>query len=255
MAPERRGVRGAAAGGRTGLAAPREACTKPPVMRSQSADLAALEEEHARSRARRALVAATVHRRRFAAVLGLGGGQGPQGKKHKSQGGEFSWDLHVLRLTEAEFKLRYRLDFDSFMELLSLLRKDLEPKSEKMARLAKGGELIVPEVRLAVALRFLAGGSPLDLKLIYKIEKMEVYRCVWRVVDAVNRRLDNITFPLDDVEKLKVLEAEFRAASRGGIWEGQVGAVDGICFKMRAQSANESEMLFPSLVCSPQPFY
>ena len=76
--------------------------------------------------------------------------------------------------------------------------------------MAKCGELIRPEVKLAIALRFFAGGSPLDLKLLYHVSKGYVYQCVWRVVDACNKRLE-VDFPIDDVGKLRQLEAEFRA--------------------------------------------
>ena len=50
------------------------------------------------------------------------------------------------------------------------------------------------------------------------VDRSFVYSCtcIWRVCDAVNEHLP-VEFPIDDVEKLKVLEAEFRAASRGGI--------------------------------------
>ena len=51
------------------------------------------------------------------------GGQGPHGKERKPKA-HFSWREHVLRRTEPEFnfKLRYCLDFDAFMELLAILR-------------------------------------------------------------------------------------------------------------------------------------
>ena len=99
-------------------------------------------------------------------------------------------------------------------------------RDEKQARTAKWGELIRVEVKLALALRYLAGGSPLDLRLLYHVSKSYVYKCVWLVVDAVNRRL-KVEFPIDDVEKLQKLEAEFRAKSRGGIWAGQVPRMRG----------------------------
>ena len=44
------------------------------------------------------------------AIQLLSGGQGPQGKKRRTES-LFSWKDHVSRLTEREFKLRYRLDF------------------------------------------------------------------------------------------------------------------------------------------------
>ena len=66
---------------------------------------------------------------------------------------------------------------------------------------------------LAVTLRFLAGASPLDLRLIYGIASKDgVYRCIWRVVDAVNQQL-RVHFPIDDPEGLEELESDFAAAS------------------------------------------
>jgi len=41
-------------------------------------------------------------------------GRGPQGKKVRRESTPFSWDAHLLLLTEDEFKQRYRLDFESF---------------------------------------------------------------------------------------------------------------------------------------------
>jgi hypothetical protein len=46
-------------------------------------------------------------------------------KKYKDPN-PFSWEQHVRRLTEGEFRKRYRLDWDSFQELLRLLRPHLE---------------------------------------------------------------------------------------------------------------------------------
>ena len=39
-------------------------------------------------------------------------------------------------------------------------------------------------MKLAIALRYLAGGSQLDLRLIYHVSSCYVYKCVWAVVDA-----------------------------------------------------------------------
>ena len=64
-----------------------------------------------RKRARRLAIAAAMRRRQVvAAIQLLSGGQGPQGKKRRTES-RFSWKDHVSRLTEREFKLRYRLDF------------------------------------------------------------------------------------------------------------------------------------------------
>ena len=122
------------------------------------------------------------------------GGQGPQGKKRRPKH-HFTWREHVLRLTEAEFKLRYRLDFDSFMQLVTSIRPAICVSNEKQAKYAKWGQLVAPETKVAIALRYLAGGSPLDLKLIYDVSRSYVYHCLWLVVDAINEHY-KIEFPI-----------------------------------------------------------
>ena len=193
-------------------------------------------------KARLLRVAVAVQRRRVAAALQAldsSGGQGPQGKKHREET-YFSWLDHLARLTPDEFRLRYRLDYDTFDVLLRQIRSELEPSNEKQARRAKWGHLVEPEVKLAVTLRFLAGGMVEDLRMIYHMSKAYVYECVWCCVDAINNcaALD-LDFPIDDVSKLQQLEVEFRARSKGAIWEGQVAAVDGVHLAMKAPTAKE----------------
>ena len=68
------------------------------------------------------------------------------------------------------------------------------------------------EVRLACALRFLAGGMMLDLSEIYRLSMSECYRSIWRAIDGINGAI-TVEFPLDDLHKLNILEREFRAIS------------------------------------------
>ena len=151
---------------------------------------------------------------------------------------EFSWGEHVQDMYEHEFKLRYRLSSDSFYKLLNILRPELEVSVEQQMR-SRSGIPIELATRLAVALRYCAGGDPHDLKLIYCMSKAQVINCLWKVVDAINICLDNMKFPIDDVQGLLKLESDFRAATRGGFWEGQVGAIDGVHFKMRCPTSKE----------------
>ena len=93
---------------------------------------------------------------------------------------------------------------------------------------------------LHFALRYFAGGNPLDLKLIYDISEYTFWQgCVWPVVDAINKYLDNIHFPINDPAALAELEADFASGTKGGFWRGQVGAIDGVHFKMKCPTANE----------------
>lgn len=51
---------------------------------------------------------------------------------------------------------------------------------------SKNGAISV-EIRLAVALRVLAGGSYMDAGVIYGIGFNTVYACLWNVIDGINR--------------------------------------------------------------------
>ena len=105
-------------------------------------------------------------------------GRGPQGKKRRDRA-PFSWEEHVARLNEQEFKQRYRLNHESFYKLCDILRPDLEVKDAKQAKKSRFGTVVPVEVKLAIALRFFAGGMVLDLRLIYHVSQNYVYQCVW----------------------------------------------------------------------------
>ena len=139
-------------------------------------------EESARSLAEMSTHAAITARRRVVSFVLpdlMVDGRGPQGKKRMSEEDPFSWEAHLQRLDEEEFKRRYRLDFDSFNVLLERLRPELEltGKAALQAKRGNFGVVISPEVKLAIALRYLAGGDVLDLKLIYKVSRSYVYKC------------------------------------------------------------------------------
>lgn len=188
-------------------------------------------------------VVCAAHQRRLAlaaaALLLSKSGQGPTGPNRKPI--EFSWTDHVARMTEAEFKLRYRLSTTAFDELLGLLEPRLRVSNEKQAINSRGGCPICLEARLAVALRYFAGGDVRDLVLIYNISRAWVFDLVWQVVDAINLSLDNMKFDrqLTDADALRKLELDFRARTRGDFWRGQVGAIDGVHFKMQRPSATD----------------
>ena len=66
---------------------------------------------------------------------------------------------------------------------------------------------IPSETKLSVALRFFAGGDPLDIMVTHGISQTSVYRCVWAVVDAVNATPSlAIEFPSDHEDQKKLPE-------------------------------------------------
>lgn len=112
--------------------------------------------------------------------------------------------------TDKELERMFRLDratMEAVMERIGHLLVTGEPEKGRRAC----GHAIVPEQRLAVALRFLAGGSVLDIQEVFRpMSTAEVYESVWMVVDAINNEYkDDWAFPLpkgdDDVAADKEL--------------------------------------------------
>jgi hypothetical protein len=181
---------------------------------------------------------------------------GPQGPKRADEQ-PFSWDAHLARLTPRMFRIRYRLTPDGFDILHSKVHTKLTAEDVDQATKSKGtraqifctlftfecrsctyfpscvveGAPIDSRVRLAIFLRYAAGGATQDLEDIYHVSRGEIYKTVWRAVDAITGpgglEMDD---PWEDPVKLAVLEAEFRARSRTDTWTGQVGAIDGCHF-------------------------
>lgn len=105
------------------------------------------------------------HRMVIIALAALNADRTGTGTEHCKPAG-FTWAAHVEKLGERDFKLRYRMDAESFYALLDILRPGLQFNERQQSR-ARSGLPIEPETRLAAALRYFAGGSPHDLKLIY----------------------------------------------------------------------------------------
>ena len=166
------------------------------------------------------------HQQRLAAaVVLLLQDSGPAAVGPNQQPLGFDWEQHISRMSEADFKLRYRLSFDSFNKLLEQLQPKLDVANVRQAVNCRSGMPIPVEARLAVALRYFAGGDPKDLMLIYDMSKCQVMRCIWCAVDAINEQLDNMTFErdLDDPEALRALLEGFCRGTRGGFWRERPG--------------------------------
>lgn len=203
-----------------------------------------VEDDDEEDRRRRTQVL-TLHQRRRILVAWTILKRKKEKREAREMSSAFSWAVHVRSLTHEEFRARYRLTYDAFCSLLQLISNDLHlnEKQHQSVQNAWGGVEhglpIPPEVRLAVCLRMCAGASHHDLQEIYKIKASSVYSCLWRCIDAINMYIP-ITFPAEDIDKLKELEVGFRAKSDQGVWKGCVGCIDGVHFKMRRPSLDEA---------------
>jgi hypothetical protein len=102
----------------------------------------------------------------------------------------------------------YRMKIPVFWKLCELLKPKLEHHSEDHAiailnnkRIPNGP--ISHSIRVSIALRYLAGGAPLDIALVHGVSHCEIFKCVWHVIDAINNEPQlNINFPELHYEQL-----------------------------------------------------
>ena len=85
----------------------------------------------------------------------------------KSQKTRFDWDTYFEREAPREFRTGFRMHKESFSKLLGYIEPQLIAEYPGKANGNSGS--IAPAVRLAAAIRMLAGGSSWDVKLAFCI--------------------------------------------------------------------------------------
>jgi DDE superfamily endonuclease len=142
-------------------------------------------------------------------------------------------DKHTRRGT---FAIRLRMERASFDKLLSYLRHEILV-NELMAK-PRGG-MIIPKVCLFCTLRWLAGGSYLDITDIVGISKPSFYRVVNKTVRAiVNCDELDIIFPKTAVD-IKAAAAGFASRSYSGAIKNCVGVADGYLLRIKVPRKKE----------------
>lgn len=168
-----------------------------------------LKKKHARSRVRREILPPRRAR--------------PFGRKKRKRVRRSVAQIYN-QLGPAYFRRAYRMTYESFSKLVDKLVPFL-PQSE--IRMARVNGYICNTVRVAVALRYFAGGSPYDIATTYGISVSEVFVSVWRVVNAVNQCPEfNIEYPRSHDKQLEIAQA-FQKVS-GADFDCCAGAIDGM---------------------------
>ena len=86
------------------------------------------------------------------------------------------WQQRVRSLTPAEFKRTYRMTLKTFNAVLRNIRPAImsSVKSRKKARRDLGGA-VAAELKLSMTLRYLAGGSYLDIYQMHGVSTLQDY--------------------------------------------------------------------------------
>ena len=145
------------------------------------------------------------------------------------------WQTRLDTLSPKKFRRRHGMCRELFDETLERVR----PKLAMSQNHCFSEQEVPPEVSLSIALRFMAGGSHLDIADLHGVDERSVYRHFHRVVDAINETYD-ISVDVTDDDVVNELEAGFRANSMNQAVEGAIGAVDGLLIRMRCPTAKES---------------
>jgi DDE superfamily endonuclease len=141
----------------------------------------------------------------------------------------------------------YRMDEASFWKLCRILRPHLQGTKRKIGKNkskpqrngAKNG-IIPSPTKVSVALRYFAGGSAYDIATTHGISHTDVFRSVWKVVDAVNKCSElSFNFPDNHAEQRKIA-AGFQQKSKAQ-FTGCCGCIDGILIWMEKPSEKSCE--------------
>ena len=175
------------------------------------------------------------------------------------------------------FRRAYRMSYESFLRLHDLLHLHIEKAFQRLMlqmilrrrnrqstkkrkrgkrRRINRSQVIIPAskidstVRLAVALRYFAGGDVYDIAPLYGVSRSSCFASVWILVDAVHNcdRL-GMSFPTSHVEQ-RVLADEFHRKSDAG-FRCCVAAVDGMLIWIQRPSEKEAR----GAKCGPQKFF
>ncbi len=147
------------------------------------------------------------------------------------------------RLEPALFKRMFRVDRATFDEVLERIEPHIKHRNQVKA-INSSGAPIVLKTRLAVTLRWLAGGSYLDLCFAWGVGTSTFYHrdgVLWPTLEAIDAAFE-IGLPVDDPLKLEESARGFDQHSCG-ILKGCIIAIDG--FGVSTQQPYESEVIRP----------
>ena len=146
---------------------------------------------------------------------------------------------HLESLGVGEFKRRYLMSGAKFDSLLSMLVsasdffKPVDSDKSRFIRNLYGHFGCDPRHKLVSFIRWCAGGSYLDIRLVHGMGRFSVYDVLWETVDAIHTSPElRIQFPWDDDEAMSKLEKGFSNLSHGKL-RGCVFALDGLCIHIK----------------------
>ena len=110
-------------------------------------------------------------------------------------------------MDEKLFQRRYRMSKDAFYMLLDIIGDHLPSTGEDRKRGSTPNGNVTREARLSIALRYCAGGDPLDIASMHGMPDNYVSKNLRGVVDAIHSSPElDINFPKTHEEQMQVME-------------------------------------------------
>lgn len=145
------------------------------------------------------------------------------------------------------FARAYRMSWDTFQKLFNLIKDGIlaHIQSENGVQNPQPAPFycngpVELDVRMAVALRWFAGGSYLDIIISHGVSKSIVYDSIWAVVEAVNKCKElDLKFP-STPDECEAIASEFVQRSMAG-FSNCVGCIDGLLIWIEKPRHTECE--------------
>jgi hypothetical protein len=144
----------------------------------------------------------------------------------------------MKNIDDVKFQRMFRLSRKVFYSLHELIKTDISPRSPQNA-INSSGSPISSVAKLAATLRFLAGGSYLDICALFGLDPNNFFSkhyVLWPTIDAIDRAV-SLGLSLNP-DTLKETSAEFAKFSHGNL-NGCIMAIDGWVCKTRQPMVKE----------------
>ncbi|KAL7526717.1 hypothetical protein ACHAWF_001886 [Thalassiosira exigua] len=164
------------------------------------------------------------------------------GSKHKKRKRK-DMDEYISSMDDKLFQRHYRMSKAAFFKLLDIIGDHLPNTGEgKQTRGGPPNGPVTKEARLSMALRYCAGGDPLDISSVHGVATNYILDNLWDVVDAIHKSPElKIDFPETHEEQIQISEG-FRRKSAVDI-NNCVGAIDGILIWMHRPTLSDVKVL------------
>lgn len=164
-----------------------------------------------------------------------------------------NFELHVEQLQiDGTFENTFRMSLLRFRELANLLRQRIDVNVEMSIRRTRGKRPISAEITVLCGIRYLAGGSYLDIRNVAQVSIPSFYRAVHRFFQAVLSCNElRIALPGYLSDDFQLVRSGFSRRSTDQAFDGCVGSIDGCLIPIRTPSLRELQ----GSSCTPRSFF